>query len=74
VDEHTCTECGQQKPKPVGLHCFGCARHFVPKGTPKPFVDEHGQPAVRRSGWQWREFLCDDPDCLANDLAGVKRR
>jgi hypothetical protein len=60
--------------RPVGLHCWGCARHFVPKGTPKPFVDGFGQPAVRRSDWQWREFLCDLDDCLANVITKGLRR
>lgn len=51
--------------RPVGFQCFGCARHFVPKGTAKP---------VRKADWQWREFLCDDPACPANDLVKGMRR
>jgi hypothetical protein len=47
--------------RPVGCQCFGCNRHFVPKGTPKP---------VRAADWQWREFLCPLPDCVP---PGLKR-
>jgi hypothetical protein len=55
--------CGDDRP--VGYQCWGCARHFVPAGTPKP---------VRRSDWQWRECLCDLPDCPANDIVKGMRR
>jgi hypothetical protein len=51
--------------RPVAYQCFGCARHFVPKGTLKP---------VRKRDWQWRECLCDDPGCPANDIVKGMRR
>lgn len=60
--------------RPVGLWCFGCGTRYVPKGTPKPHRDGDGNPAVAQDEWQWREILCDDPDCPANTIAKGLRR
>jgi hypothetical protein len=54
--------CGDDRP--VGYQCWGCARHFPPVGAPQP---------VRRGDYQWRETICDDPECPGNKIAEKRR-
>lgn len=50
---------------PEGIHCWGCARRFVPSGQPT---------SGPLTSVRWREGLCNRPECnaLVNAITGKK--